>query len=281
MSRAFAALASGGTATPRRPEGLRPQRSNEAHHHPKTGAANTRRIHSVCRDARFGAPPSEPWLVRPAIGVRLSPRSLRAGPALLGARFRASPGIRVSRSGRSRRIQRRAAAEAQKNPPERRLGRVRRNGFSISYQKRSPPGVARPHINGPWPVTLAAIRSHRDSIAQLASRRRDHSRTRRSVVGLFLIVNRQSTKTQSCRDGEFGCGGEDTARSLIRRFKGEGGAIARPTRLRATVILANARIQDTTRPSRLAATRRSRSVPIRRPRVVALWIPALASLSRG
>jgi hypothetical protein len=132
------------------------------------------------------------------------------GPALLGARFRASPGIRVSRSGRSRRIQRRAAAEAQKNPPERRLGRVRRNGFSISYQKRSPPGVARPHINGPWPFRLVAGISRHSIIAQLASGIGTIPGRGMSLVGLILIVNRQSIKTQSCRDGALGCGGEDT-----------------------------------------------------------------------
>src|ERR1700733_6979315 len=51
--------------------------------------------------------------------------------------------------------------------------------------------------------------------------------------------------------------------------------------LQASVILANARIQDATCASRLGAIRCSRRVLIRRSRVVAFWIPAFAGMTEA
>ena len=102
MRRAFAALASGGTAASRWPEGLRHQRSNEAHHHPEQGAAEFAANSYLSVAALYGAPPSEPLFGSPCHRCPALASFPPTGPALLGARFRASPGIRVSRSGRSR-----------------------------------------------------------------------------------------------------------------------------------------------------------------------------------
>jgi hypothetical protein len=61
---------------------------------------------------------ANPFLVRSAIGVRLAPCSLRQAPRFGRARACASPGIRVSRSGFSRRNFERAMLRKIKYPPE-------------------------------------------------------------------------------------------------------------------------------------------------------------------
>ena len=139
MRRAFAALASGGTAAPRRPEGLRPQRSNEAHHHPGSGAAIFAANSYLSVAALYDAPPSEPLFGSPCHRYPAFASFPPTGPALLGARFRASPGIRVSRSGRSRKNSMTSGPGGIKKPSGAALGRVRWYGFSISYQTRSLP----------------------------------------------------------------------------------------------------------------------------------------------
>jgi hypothetical protein len=59
----------------------------------------------------------EPFKVRPAIGIRLIASFPPTGPARLGrARFRASPGIRVSRSGFHRDNSKRAVPSENKKP---------------------------------------------------------------------------------------------------------------------------------------------------------------------
>jgi hypothetical protein len=148
MSRVIRALASGGTVGSRWPEGLRRQRSNETRHHPERGAANSRRVH-ICLSRRsmtrrLANPRGSPCHRYPAF-ASFPP----TGPALLGARFRASPGIRVSRSGRSRKNSMMSGPGGIKKPSGAGLGRVRRNGFSISHQTRSLPCVALALENGP------------------------------------------------------------------------------------------------------------------------------------
>jgi hypothetical protein len=122
------------------------------------------------------------------------------GPALLGARFRAGPGIRVSRSGRSRKNSMMSGPGGIKKPSGAALGRVRRNGFSISYQTRSLPCVELE--NGPWPFRFSTVRSHWRRIAQLASGIGDHPRTRR-VSSWFAFdcqqANNEDTISPRCR----------------------------------------------------------------------------------
>ncbi len=108
------------------------KRSNEARHHPErgaaSGAANGKR--SSCRGAlSIVRRLANPELVRPAIGCRLSPRSLRAGPALEARAVARALRIRVSRSGVNRKCSERAqehkkpsGAAAREGPSERIVG---------------------------------------------------------------------------------------------------------------------------------------------------------------
>jgi hypothetical protein len=88
-----------------------------------------------CRGALNGAPHSEPVVVRSAIGVRLSPRSLRQAPRFGRAQAGASLGIRVSRSGLCRRNFERAVLRKVKTLRSCWLGRVRVSGRSISLRR--------------------------------------------------------------------------------------------------------------------------------------------------
>jgi hypothetical protein len=117
------------------------KRSNEPRHHPEPEPPVGRRMQSIsvatlALERRLANPS---WFALPSVsGFRLVPSE--QAPRLRRALSREprDPGLP---SGRGRRIVCSSGARAQKNPPERRLGRVRRNGLSISYQKRSPSGV--------------------------------------------------------------------------------------------------------------------------------------------
>jgi hypothetical protein len=79
-----------------------------------------------CRGARTWRRHSEPliWFALSSVSGS-SPRSLRQAPRFEHARFRASPGIRVSPADFHRRYFEQAMLRKTKNPPERWLGRVR------------------------------------------------------------------------------------------------------------------------------------------------------------
>jgi hypothetical protein len=105
-----------------------PGRSIRHLHHqrwfePRKDAANRNWIVAALSTARRALRALEK--ARSAIGVRLIASFPPAGPARSGrARFRASPGIRVSRSGLRRAVLDEPALRATKNPPEQWLGRV-------------------------------------------------------------------------------------------------------------------------------------------------------------
>jgi hypothetical protein len=78
-------------------------------------------LQNYCRGALDAPQFANPHRVRSAIGVRLIASFPPAGPARLGTRFSsASPGIRVSRSGKLPGNSVVPRAKATKNPPERR-----------------------------------------------------------------------------------------------------------------------------------------------------------------